>query len=157
MAVMLHLHVRTLEEWILKRMRGRGSVKTNHCPYCNSTLEVLVSEWLCLNSGGYGIPDKDGRHKCSDEDDAKLLTPALNNWAKPLKKGLSNAMRKQSKLMHAVLSFPIERGAGEGGNSSVLEKTDSIVAGAIATLDRITHQQQEEGRRAGGAHIGRLK
>ena len=108
-AVLLHMHVRTLEEWIIKRQRGRGSVKTNHCPYCNASLEILTSEWLCFNNGNYGIPDKDGRgQKCKDQDEAPQLNPAPNNWAKPLKKSLSNAMRRQAKLMNAVLIMPIE-------------------------------------------------
>eukprot|EP01041_Mallomonas_annulata_P002170 gene2170-4221_t len=107
-AVMIHTHVRTLEEWIFKRLRGRGSVRSNQCPYCNSTLEILTSEWLCLNGGGYGIPDKDGKKKCGDKNKMPLLNQAPNNWARPLNRGLSGVMKRISALMHAVLKMPIE-------------------------------------------------
>eukprot|EP00607_Mallomonas_marina_P000525 CAMPEP_0182440858 /NCGR_PEP_ID=MMETSP1167-20130531/87330_1 /TAXON_ID=2988 /ORGANISM="Mallomonas Sp, Strain CCMP3275" /LENGTH=415 /DNA_ID=CAMNT_0024634925 /DNA_START=384 /DNA_END=1631 /DNA_ORIENTATION=+ len=107
-AVMLHLHVRTLEEWIIKRMRGRGSVKTNQCPYCNATLETLTAEWLCLNGGGFGIPDKDSHQKCKDQAKVPSLIQAPLNWGKPLYGGLAKVMKRQSHLMHAVLKMPIE-------------------------------------------------
>lgn len=106
--VMLHMHVRTLEEWILKRLRGRGSVVRNQCPYCNASLEVLTAEWLCLNSGGFGIPDKDSRHKCRDTLKVPTLNQAANYWSTPLNKRLSAVMKEQSKRMHLVLLMPIE-------------------------------------------------
>ena len=108
-AVLLHMHVRTLEEWIIKRQRGRGSMKTDHCPYCNASLEVLVSEWKCLNTAGYGLSQKTYGHKCKDD---KGRTPQLdnapNNWDVPNYVALSQVLRQKVAAMHAVLRMPIE-------------------------------------------------
>ena len=83
LAVILHMHVRTLEEWILKRLRGRVSVKNNHCPHCNETLEVITSEWLCLNSEGYGILDKGGNNKrCRDHLQKNPILEQAPNFLK---------------------------------------------------------------------------
>ena len=110
-AVLLHMHVRTLEEWIIKRQRGRGSMKTNHCPYCNATLEVLTQEWYCLNTAGYGLSQKTYGNKCKDNKRAPYLTAAVSNWDITNNLPLSEFLRKQSNLMNLVLVMPIENRA----------------------------------------------
>ena len=107
-AVLLHMHVRTLEEWIMKRQRGRGSVKTNSCPYCNASLEVLMQEWLCLNSAGYGLSQKTYGRKCKDNNNTPLLIQARNNWDKQNNYRLSEFLRQQAVIMNRVLVMPVE-------------------------------------------------
>ena len=108
-AVLLHMHVRTLEEWILKRQRGRGSMKSNHCPYCNASLEILTSEWLCLNSAGYGLSQKTYGHKCKDNKRiVPIFSVAPNNFDIPNYIRLSRVLKQQSLVMHAVLKMPVE-------------------------------------------------
>jgi hypothetical protein len=104
------MHIRTLEEWIMKRLRGRGSVGgvRKQCPYCNATLEVLTAEWLCLNGQGLGIPDKDHTHKCKDTDTVPFFMQAPNFWGKSLNRGLAELMKRMSYEMHIILKMPIE-------------------------------------------------
>jgi len=104
-AVLLHVHVRTLEEWIMKRHRGFADRKTSFCPYCNASLEILTAEWQCLNQRGLDLSTKS--HKCKDNSKYVPFFKAVANFEWPNYLELSQIMERQSIMMHSVIMMPI--------------------------------------------------
>ena len=112
-AVLLHFHVRTLEEWIMKQNRGMVSVGrgANHCPLCNSSLESLIYEWDCLTHKNIGTIDKVHAHcKYNSTSAVQMmpLVPASLAFRGKTNTRLSVLMQRQATLMHSVLIMPIE-------------------------------------------------
>ena len=110
-AVLLHAHVRTLEEWIMKRQRGFPDRKELFCPYCNATLEILTAEWQCVSEGGYELSIKNNPnkiYKCKDNPEYVPLFNTATNFEWPNNNQISQVLKRQSVLMHSVIAMPIQ-------------------------------------------------
>ena len=110
-AVLLHFHVRTLEEWIMKQNRGSARRNANQCPSCNSSLELLIYEWDCLSRKNIGTIDKQYAKCKYNSSNAVQMMPLVPS--PPIFRGktntrLSGLMQRQAALMKSVLIMPIE-------------------------------------------------
>jgi hypothetical protein len=45
-AVILHYHIKSLEEWVSKKIRWRDGMNAKRCPACHMSLDGIVEDWL---------------------------------------------------------------------------------------------------------------
>jgi Glycosyltransferase family 92 len=68
-AVILHYHVKSLEEWVAKKDRWRSGMNSKRCPACHQPLEGVIHDWLAMKkSEGVHYKKEFTRHTNHETD-----------------------------------------------------------------------------------------
>ena len=100
--LLLHFHIGSLEEHLIKRGRGRADLKLGGYQslptHCYESFECTVSEWHCLRTGGTAIyPSK--KDFTSNSSNILTVSPLITNC--------SIGIRKNDELNGGMINDPL--------------------------------------------------
>ena len=86
-AVIVHYHVKSLEEWVAKKYRWSEGMDAKRCPACHQPLEGIVTDWLKMKKFENLMYAREYQRHCDNSTDENTAT----------------FMRVQSALMRKIL------------------------------------------------------
>ena len=87
-AVILHYHVKSLEEWLSKKDRWRNGMSVQRCPTCHQPLDKVVTDWLSMQSCQATMYKNEYQRHCDNKTDADT-TKLMVDHSRVLKEILS--------------------------------------------------------------------
>lgn len=72
-AVILHYHVKSLEEWVAKKDRWSDGMNAKRCPACHQPLEEVVKDWLKMKKFENDTYNREFHRHCDDKTDHSTI------------------------------------------------------------------------------------
>lgn len=72
-AVLLHYHVKSLEEWVAKKDRWRSGMNSKRCPACHQPLEGVIHDWLAMKKSEGAHYAREFQRHTNDQTDKKTI------------------------------------------------------------------------------------
>lgn len=88
-AVILHYHVKSLEEWVAKKGRWRNGMNSKRCPACHQPLEGIIQDWLAMKKSERVHYDREFQRHSNDQTDERTI----------------DFMKTQARIMKEIISY----------------------------------------------------
>jgi hypothetical protein len=88
-AVILHYHVKSLEEWVAKKSRWKDGMNAKRCSACHMPLREVVQNWMEMKQSENSMYEREYQRHCDNTTDNNTI----------------GFMKRYSLLMKSIISL----------------------------------------------------